>query len=239
MIYIIPGWAHGLTGPPQVAACGVFFGLMNRTTFLVDGFNLYHSAKAAQQDLQGASTKWLDIKSLLTSYLSVLPGRAQLEDIYYFSAFAGHIDSKRPGTTPRHKLFIECLRATGIQIELGRFKYKTVWCQKCTTKTPHYEEKETDVAIATKLLEIFHRDQCDTAVLVTGDTDLVPAIHTASRIFSGKTVSLAFPYRRKNKELAKLVSTSFYIRKERYPKHQFADPFTLPSGRQLAKPPGW
>ncbi len=145
---------------------------MNRTVFLVDGFNLYHSARAASADLAGQSTKWLDIRSLLASYLSVIGAGAVLEKIYYFTAIASHLDAHRPGVTARHRLYLECLSATGVVPVLARFKYKTVWCRTCQRDNPHYEEKETDVAISMKIVEVFHQDQADTAVLVTGDTDL-------------------------------------------------------------------
>ena len=70
---------------------------MNRVTFLVDGFNVYHSAKDAQADLGGASTLWLDLSSLLRSYISIFGKDAVLTEIYYFSALAKHIDAVRPG----------------------------------------------------------------------------------------------------------------------------------------------
>jgi len=38
---------------------------MNRTIFLVDGFNLYHSLIDAQRDSGGSSAKWLDLKKKL------------------------------------------------------------------------------------------------------------------------------------------------------------------------------
>lgn len=142
---------------------------MNRVSFLVDGFNVYHSAKVARKDLgAGASTLWLDLRSLFNSYVSIFGKEAALAEIYYFSALAKHIDSKRPGTTKKHEDYIDCLRSTGVKIRLGRFKYKIVWCPGCRTNNVHYEEKETDVALSLKIMEIFHRDECDTVVLVTG-----------------------------------------------------------------------
>jgi uncharacterized LabA/DUF88 family protein len=211
----------------------------NRTTFFVDGFNLYHSLIEATRDLNGQPTKWLDIRSLLSSYLPILGGGAALEGIYYFSALATHMDHRRPGTTTRHRLFIECLQAHGIRGELGRFKKKDVHCSRCNTVKPHYEEKETDVAISVRLLEVLHNDDADTVVLVTGDTDLAPAVRTAQKLFPSKEICFAFPYKRRNNELAKLVSKHFYIRKERYPQHRLPDPFTLPNGRKVSKPAGW
>jgi uncharacterized LabA/DUF88 family protein len=211
----------------------------NRTAFFVDGFNLYHSLIEATRDLKGQPTKWLDIGSLLSSYLPVLGGGARLKTIYYFSALATHMDHRRPGTTARHRLFIECLQASGIRVELGRFKKKDVHCTTCNSIKAHYEEKETDVAISVRLLEVFHEDDADTAVLVTGDTDLAPAVRTAQKLFPSKEICFAFPYKRRNNELAKLVSRHFYIRKERYLRFRLPDPYTLPSGRKVFKPAGW
>ena len=58
--------------------------MANRTVFIIDGFNLYHSVKQASKDLGLADkgTKWLDIRSLCSSYLYILGGNAQLEKIY-------------------------------------------------------------------------------------------------------------------------------------------------------------
>ncbi len=102
-----------------------------------------------------------------------------------------------------------------------------------------HEEKETDVALSVKLLELFHADACDTIVLVTGDSDLVPAVRAADRMFPAKTVCFAFPYRRKNAELATLVNKHFRIKKDRYAQHQFPDSVVLPSGRTINKPNHW
>jgi hypothetical protein len=40
----------------------------NRTAFIIDGFNLYHSVVDAGEHLD-VSTKWLDISALCDSYL--------------------------------------------------------------------------------------------------------------------------------------------------------------------------
>ncbi len=212
---------------------------MNRVSFLVDGFNVYHSAKEARADLKGASTLWLDLRSLLKSYMSIFGRDAVLTEIYYFSALAKHIDSKRPGTTKKHEDYIDCLRSTGVKVRLGRFKFKTVWCRSCKANNVHYEEKETDVALSLKIMELFHLDACDTVVLVTGDTDLAPAVRMAADVFPAKTISFAFPYKRKNKELNSITSKSFLIRKQRYAAHQFSDPYTGLAGRIINKPPDW
>jgi uncharacterized LabA/DUF88 family protein len=157
--------------------------VLNRTTFLVDGFNLYHSVKNASHDLGGAGTRWLDLRALCASYLSAIGGNAQLEAIYYFSALAAHRLAVDPQVTARHQAYIECLEAMGVSVELARFKKKQFKCIHCGQTIKRFEEKETDVAVASKLLEVCCTGQCDTAMIMTGDTDIVPAVRTAQRFF--------------------------------------------------------
>jgi len=212
---------------------------MNRVTFLIDGFNLYHSVRTAQYHLDGVSTKWLDIKSLFKSYLHLFGKDAELEEIYYFSALATHLEATNPDVTKRHRDYIQCLHESGIITEIHRFKRKTVWCSTCRRDHVKFEEKETDVAVAVKLFELFYRDKCDTITLVTGDTDIVPAIKTANAIFPFKQVVCAFPYQRKNRELAHLAPGSFEIKKGQYAKYQFPDPFITSRGNKISKPSHW
>lgn len=112
---------------------------------------------------------------------------------------------------------------------LGRFKRNgTRW-----------EEKETDVALAVKLIEVFVRDECDVAVLVTGDTDLTPGIRTAKSLFPSKEVFCAFPFNRGRKELKQIADGAFKISKESYQKFQLPNTVVLPRGRTVSKPHGW
>lgn len=212
---------------------------MNRTAFLVDGFNLYHSLKRADQELGRACTRWLDLRALCSSFLHAIGNKAQIEEVYYFSALAKHLEATHPDVTQRHLTYIKCLEASGVTVELGRFKPKDLWCPNCSTRLIKHEEKETDVAISIKLLELLLLNKCDTAVLVTGDTDIAPAVRAAKRLYPGKLICFLFPYRRKNNELDKLSDASFHIKKERYLKCQFPDPFVLPDGRELHKPSKW
>lgn len=158
---------------------------MNRTTFIVDGFNLYHSVCDASRalGLAGSGVKWLNLSKLCESYLALVGGPAHLERIYYFSALATHLESAKPDLTLRHRAYLECLEDTGVVVELSRFKMKDIVCRQCGHKFQRAEEKETDVALAAKLLEVLHKDECDTAVLVTGDTDIAPAVRAASALF--------------------------------------------------------
>lgn len=214
---------------------------MNRTTFPIDGFNLYHSVKNASVDLglNGAGTRWLDIHSMCNSYLHAIGNNAQTVGVYYFSALARHIEAFKPDVVARHKTYIECLEATGVAVELARFKKKRVQCPHCNQAINRHEEKETDVAIAAKLLELLFSDQCDTAAIITGDTDIVPAVKTAQRLFPQKQIVFLLPYKRHNQELAKLAAKHIEIKKETYARHQLPDPFVTAKGKKLFKPAAW
>jgi uncharacterized LabA/DUF88 family protein len=212
---------------------------MNRTTFLVDGFNLYHSLRAASEELGGAPTKWLDLAGLLRSYLYAIGGGAQVEQIFYFSALATHLEQRQPGVTVRHRNYIDCLKTHGVIPVLGRFKPKEVYCGTCRRTSIRYEEKETDVAMSVKLIEILHLDAADTIALVTGDTDLAPAVRTARALFPTKRFWFLFPYKRKNKELAQIADGHINIKKARYLEHQLPPSVTLASGRIVNRPASW
>lgn len=212
---------------------------MNRVTFLVDGFNLYHSVvdlkKYARTD-----GKWLNIKSLCSSYLSLFGKDAVLEEVYYFSALKNYLQSTRPDSILRHRQYIKCLEDTGTKVILGRFKKKDVFCNKCFQNLIKHEEKETDVSIAVKIVELVFLDAADTIVIVSGDTDLAPAIRTALKHFNKKKICFCFPYNRQNRELENLSTfPSFKIDRNQYIKHQFLDPHILKSGIPIAKPATW
>ena len=78
---------------------------MNKTAFIVDGFNLYHSIREAQFDHPGLTTKWLNLSDLCKSYLPLISKDARLEGVYYFTAFAYHLND--PAVIARHKDYIK------------------------------------------------------------------------------------------------------------------------------------
>ena len=212
---------------------------MTRTAFLIDGFNLYHSLRDASRDLEGAGTRWLDLLGLCTSFLNEIGGNAQVSEIGYFSALAHHLEPIEPGLVARHLAYIDCLLATGVRVELGHFKPKRVLCPVCGLRIVRYEEKETDVAIGTRLLELAVSGECDAIVIVSGDSDLAPALRAARRCRARLRLLACFPYHRRSKELAALADRCFKLRKERYVAHQLADPVDLTDGRRIARPANW
>lgn len=208
-----------------------------RVIFLVDGFNLYHSILKLKEET-GYSAKWLDLRSLFKSYLHLFGREARLEKVYYFSAIPSYLDIYNPGKLQRHRLYIDCLDHIGVKVILGRFKSKDVYCHRCKSMILKHEEKETDVAVAVKLFEVFFKNECDIVVIVSGDTDLVPAIKTCRDLFTQKKIVFAFPFARKSKELLSLAPGSFVISKNQYAKHLLSNPVKTAKG-DIFKPERW
>jgi hypothetical protein len=213
---------------------------VNRVVFLVDGFNLYHSLVDVSRDTGGKTSKWLDLKALCSTYTSlagqIAGARATLERIWYFSAIPTHCSQDR---IDRHALYMRCLRAMGVNVQLARFKRKEILCRLCRGVFDRYEEKETDVAMAVGLFEICHSGQADTVVLITGDTDLAPVVRTCKRLFPEQLIFFGFPYLRSSQELKQLAPESFTIKPRAILAHQLPDPFMLPDGTEIQKPPVW
>jgi hypothetical protein len=214
---------------------------LNRTAFLVDGFNLYHSLMDASfhQGLEGAGTRRQDLRAFCGSFQHAIGGGARLAAVHYFSALAEHMEAVKPSTTARHLAYIECLRASGVEVVLSSFKQKWILCPHCKQKIVRHEEKATDVAIAAKLLELLARDECDSIVLVTGDSDIAPAMRTAKALFPAKRLYCCFPYNRQSHELRGLAEKTFKISRQCHGRHQLPNPVISPGGRRISKPDAW
>ena len=102
-----------------------------------------------------------------------------------------------------------------------------------------HEDKETDVAMGVKLMEVCYHNLAENIFIFSGDTDLSPAVTRGKALFPEKKILFAFPFDRKNKELHALSSNSFSISKKQYLRHLFTDPYTLSDGSQINKPPRW
>lgn len=123
-------------------------------TFLVDGFNLYFSVRQAEAARKTPHLRWLDIHGLLESYLYTLGREAVLEEIHFFTALPFHRHRYDPGVVNRHEKHFEALRASGVHLHVAGFKRKDLTCPGCGTRIERHEEKETDVALGVKAIEL-------------------------------------------------------------------------------------
>lgn len=231
-----------------------------RVSFIVDGFNLYHSIREAEKTTPARPLKWLDIHSLCQSYTRTVFGPSAIQTgVYYYSALARHLEAHNPAVVQRHETYVDALRYSGVDVTLANFKRKDnylpvkhctfrIWPLRRFVRIPlsrstvyfqKHEEKETDVAIASKMFELLHTGACDAVVLISGDTDLLPAIRTARRLFPANQIAVGFPFKRFNVELKNSVARHFKIKANQYVQHQFPDPIHLPGGHEIRKPASW
>ena len=212
---------------------------IKRVSFFVDGFNLYHSIRAAEKLLAEKQLKWLDLTALCRSFLPLMGQQAGLGEIHYFSAYADHLRSSNREKVSRHEAFVRALTATGVHAHLSKFSKKQVWSHDTNKWVNAYEEKETDVAIACAVLGDALDDQLDSAVVISGDSDFIPLANSFAKRAPSKELRFALPFARGTKRLRQLCPDSFSISKEAYAKHQFPDRVQLPSGKFVTIPADW
>ncbi|MBK7369447.1 MAG: NYN domain-containing protein [Candidatus Eisenbacteria bacterium] len=208
-----------------------------RVSFLVDGFNLYHSLALASGD--GVGCKWLDVGALCRSVLPDLHRSARLGSVTFFTASPNHVEVRSPGAVARHRDYVSALGARGVAVELGRFKARQRRCPHCHEAFESHEEKETEVAIAVRMMSMLRQSECDAMVLITADGDLAPAIREASRCFSAVPIYCGFPFGRGSHDLRAVATRVIRLRRDRYSAHQLPDLIVLPDGGVVRRPPAW
>lgn len=109
----------------------------------------------------------------------------------------------------------------------------------CGASYIYHEEKETDVNIAVHLLNEAYKNTYDKAIMVTTDTDLIPAIQVAKTAFPAKRFGVLFPIDRWSSQLSQVCDFWLKIRKKDLRKSQFPDEVVLPNGVVLNRPPTW
>jgi len=109
--------------------------------------------------------------------------------VHYFTAYATWI----PGSVGRHREYIAALRHVGVRCVIGHFKEKHRKCNSCGATWIGHEEKETDVAIAVKLVADAFTTEYDRALIISADSDLGPAIKTVQAQFPEKSIDVIAP----------------------------------------------
>ncbi len=97
----------------------------------------------------------------------------------------------------------------------------------------------TDVNIATQILIDAYQDKYDMAMLISGDSDLVPPIKAIHDNFKSKRVFVAFPPKRHNNTVALQAKGSMIIGRKKLVNSQFPKEVTKKDGFVLKKPKEW
>jgi hypothetical protein len=165
---------------------------------------------------------------------SIIKSDDSINKIFYFTTFV----QWKPDAVARHKQYIKALRSVGIETILGRFMKKKVRCHVCGKHYTTREEKQTDVNIALRLLSDAITDTYDRAVIVSGDTDLVPVIEAVHRIYPDKEIGVMFPLRRYNNSLEKAADFAITMREKMLIRCQFPEKIKV-GNTIVERPDSW
>ncbi len=147
----------------------------DRVAVFVDGSNAYHAFKATF-----GSGKYSPLKLAR----ALAGGRAIVRIGYYIGAVPQQMDAQIYAGQQR---FLAGLKQVP---ELD------VWTGRMARTGGAWYEKGVDVKIATDLISMAYAGTYDVAILVSGDSDLVPAVREVR--FLGRVVENAMPKSRKS-----------------------------------------
>jgi uncharacterized LabA/DUF88 family protein len=164
-----------------------------RVTVYIDGFNLYHAIEKMQKN----HLKWLNVRAFAASFLRQ---NEALAKVHFFTALTYGDAAKKE----RHQALIDALEATGVKVtqsELvtqSEFKKAKKYCRTQNRYCKFWEEKQSDVAIAVSMIADASSGATDRIVLVTADTDQIPAVQFILNTYTKIEMSLAIPPGRKD-----------------------------------------
>ncbi|HEU5474437.1 MAG TPA: NYN domain-containing protein [Actinophytocola sp.] len=203
---------------------------MVRVAAYVDGFNLYFGLKARY----GRRHLWLDLQALATS---LLRADQSLERLTYFTARVRN----NPDSEQRQSDYLDALAVHSplVTVVDGRFQQKDRRCRSCGDTWVVFEEKETDVNNAVALVEDAVRDRFDTALLLSADSDLCPAVRATKRLRPEKRIIAAFPPSRHSADLRREADGFVHIGDDKIRRAQLPDTLTSGTGIVLRRPAYW
>ena len=208
--------------------------MADRTIVYVDGFNLYYGA------VRGGACKWLNLQR----FFGLLRPHDNILQIHYFTAL---VDGP---TRPNQEVYLRALGTLPkVNFVLGKFKKSRFAVLTLLAHSPETgfskspKKKEPDVNIAVFLLDDAYQDKCDHSIVVSGDSDLVPAIGLLKTRFPKKRVTVYVPSRNPKRgaavELRSAADKSRTLPLNLLPLAQF--PSSVPDGvgGLVTKPAAW
>jgi hypothetical protein len=171
---------------------------MIRIGCYIDGFNFYHAIDDMSRATRGRDNylKWVDLPKLMQVFTD--PAVHQIVHVKYFSAYA----EWKVSQSARHRIYVSALKACQVEVILGRFKDKEMYCKKCQGNFWGHEEKESDVNLACHLTADVCLGVMDQAFVLTRDSDLAGPLRFVRQSYPNmKLKVIAPPGRSHSKEL--------------------------------------
>jgi len=204
---------------------------MNRKKVIVyvDGFNFYFGLRSKNW----RKFYWLDIVKFAES---LLRPHQELVKVHYFSA-----RHTNPDKSKRQDAFFQANKLNPrFTLHLGKYLTKDIECRFCKNIIHSYEEKESDVRIATTMMADVYQQRCDLSLLISADSDLVPPIERIKEFSPTHKIITCFPPNRASFDLKKWSNgVKTLINKSIYESCMLPDKVLLPNGYELHRPDKW
>lgn len=198
---------------------------IERVAWFVDGFNLYYSLRS----LKNGRYLWLDLGKLADSRIKAHQENVKMT---YFTA----LTNSRDGSSQRQHDYLSAVDIMcdfPMEIVLNSFKRNSWECENCDSKNKIYREKQTDVALGVAMVSGAFKNEFDVAILVSADTDFIPAISQVKSI--GKKVVVALPPGRRSMALEESASSVYHLKENSLRKAQLPNSLEN-SGQTISKP---
>ena len=199
-----------------------------RVCVYIDGFNLFHSTLQHTHP----DCRWLDLLELSKRLIN--PKTEEITGVYYFSALATWM----PERAKKHLLYIQALRTVGVKVFLGKFSLRERKCPICKGCYQAHEEKKTDINIAITLLGDAIADKFDTALILSGDSDLAPVTTKLKQLCPSKKVGIIIPKGQSAMNLKQNADFFKKIQAKDLKKSLLPEQVTY-NGRIITAPAGW
>jgi len=174
---------------------------MERITIFIDGNNLYHNLKGIYKNTK----KFIEFN--FQKFTSFLSNKRKIEGIFYYNARLD--ESKNPSKYESQQRFFNKIKKIP--------KFNLVLCKLLRRKIQgtdkfYYVLKEDDIYMAVDLVKGAFKDAYDTAILVSGDGDFVPAVKVAQE--EGKKIENVYFKKSASENLKQNCNKSIKLTKE-------------------------
>lgn len=126
-----------------------------------------------------------------------------------------------------------------MNIIYGEFKRRDKFCQLCKKTYQTFEEKQTDVNIAIQLFKLSIEDKSDKAIIISGDSDLIPSISAVRNTFPHKKIGVVIPIGRRADALKQACDFHMKMKEKHLKSSLFEKEINLGKNEKLICPPEW
>lgn len=180
-----------------------------RVNAYIDGWNLYN----AECKLNNNWLKWLNLRALCQHFCNE---NDILNAVYYFTAYADGRNSNNPktknaGSNRQYSYINDFLKPFGVNTIYGY-----MLSSENSKGKRKKQEKYTDVNLALQMFEDAMYDRFDKAILLSADSDFIPAIERVRKL--KKEILVLFPPELPNSKISEYAKVE-YLTKEHLKTH--------------------